>query len=150
MKTLVIFDSQWGNTEKIARAMAGALTGEVLVKSAATASAADLQKIDLLLIGSATQGGRFLKPTQALLEGVKESDIKGLNTASYDTRLTGNFVKIFGWAAKKIADVLKKKGAAVIAEPEGFFVKGKEGPIMDGELERAAEWAKKVQASVSK
>jgi flavodoxin I len=48
------------------------------------------------------------------------------------------------YAAGKIADSLKKKGATLMASPEGFFVKGKEGPLKEGELERAAGWAKGI------
>jgi hypothetical protein len=34
-----------------------------------------------------------------------------------------------------------------VANPEGFFVKGTKGPLKDGEQERAASWAKGVQAA---
>jgi len=48
----------------------------------------------------------------------------------------------FGYAAKPIADILVKKGGELFAPPEGFFVKGREGPLKDGELQRAAIWAR--------
>jgi len=54
------------------------------------------------------------------------------------------WVGIFGYAAGKIADSLKRKGATLVASPEAFFVKGKEGSLKDGELERAASWAKEI------
>jgi flavodoxin I len=57
------------------------------------------------------------------------------------------FVRLSGdsaYAAKHIADRLKKKGSQLIVPPEGFFVEGMEGPLVQGELERAADWAKHI------
>jgi len=51
-------------------------------------------------------------------------------------------VGLFGYAAKPIADKLAKKGGTLIAQPEGFFVNGSEGPLKDNELERASTWVK--------
>jgi flavodoxin len=52
-----------------------------------------------------------------------------------------------GYAAKPIADKLKKKGGKLVLPPEGFFVQGSEGPLKEGEVERAAEWAKQLLAA---
>ena len=49
-------------------------------------------------------------------------------------------MKLFGYAAKPIADRLKKKGGELTIPPEGVYVKGTEGPLKEGELERAADW----------
>jgi flavodoxin I len=144
MRTLVIYDSMFGNTEKIGQAIAAAITGEVLVKSAATAQTCDVDKIDLLVIGSATQGGRALKPTQALLDSLSHTDKKPLKSAVFDTRIKSNFAKLFGYAADKIAAVLTKQGVKVLLKHEGFIVKSPKGPLAEGELERAAAWAKQV------
>jgi len=65
--------------------------------------------------------------------------------AAFDTRLTTRLVGIFGYAAARIANSLKRNGGTLIASPEGFFVKGKEGPLKEGELERAARWAKEIE-----
>ena len=76
--------------------------------------------------------------------------------AAFDTRLTqGNidatpvlpfFVKLFGYAAEPIAKELQKKGGVLVLPPEGFYVEGTEGPLVQGELERAATWAGKLFA----
>jgi hypothetical protein len=47
-----------------------------------------------------------------------------------------------GYAANTIAKTLEKKGGQLAAPPEGFFVTGEQGPLKDGELEHAADWAK--------
>ncbi len=46
-----------------------------------------------------------------------------------------------GSAAQRIAKQLRKVGVEPIVAPESFFVKGKQGPQVDGEIQRAAQWA---------
>jgi flavodoxin I len=70
--------------------------------------------------------------------------IKGVKVAAFDTRFSTRLVGVFGYAAGRIAGGLKRKGAILAAPPEGFFVKNTEGPLKEGELERAAGWAKEV------
>jgi flavodoxin I len=144
MKILIIYDSVYGNTEQIAQAIAAALntSGEVKILSATELNNPVLKTIDLLIIGAPTQGGRPTPPIQDFLDKVYRQDIKQAGIAAFDTRLTAKWVKIFGYAAEKIADNLKHKGGNLIAGPEGFFVKGGKGPLKEGEMERAATWAK--------
>ena len=77
-----------------------------------------------------------------------------MKTAAFDTRMSAHdvnvriytaFVRVFDYAASSIANKMKKKGARLIAEPEGFLVKDSEGPLKDGELKRAAEWTGKIR-----
>jgi hypothetical protein len=53
-------------------------------------------------------------------------------------------VKTGGYAAKRIADRLKRAGGNLIAPPEGFYVEDTQGPLKAGELERAAAWARSL------
>lgn len=53
-------------------------------------------------------------------------------------------MKVGGYAAGRIAETLKKKGGNLVMPPEGFFVKGKEGPLKEGELERTANWGEVI------
>ena len=147
MKTLSVYDSVYGNTEKIAQAIGGAITGEVKVLRIGEVNPPELKTLDLLIVGSPTQGGRPTPAIQDFLNKVSESAIKGINIAAFDTRFSTRFMGIFGYAAGRIADSLKKKGGTLILSPEGFFVKGKEGPLKEGELERAATWAKEIVKS---
>jgi hypothetical protein len=55
-----------------------------------------------------------------------------------------NLVNVFGYAAKPISDRLEKKGGELAVPPEGFYVDGTEGPLTEGELERAADWARQI------
>ena len=148
MKTLVVYDSVYGNTEQIARAIGGAITGDVKVLHVGEANPSELEGIDLLVIGAPTQAGRPSPAMQGFLKKVSEPDIKGINVAAFDTRISAKWVGIFGYAAGKIAKNLKGKGGTLILPPEPFFVEGTEGPLKEGELERAASWAQELVKSV--
>jgi len=145
MKVLIVYDSVYGNTERIAKAVGDAIAGEVKVLRVGEVHSSELKTFDLLIVSSPTQGGR---PTLVIQEFLKtlEPVVKGINVAAFDTRLSTRLVGIFGYAAVRIADSLKRNGGILIAPPEGFFVRGKEGPLKEGELERAARWAKEIEA----
>jgi len=142
MKAFIVYDSVYGNTEKIARAVAEAITpsGEVKVLGVGKANPSELASIDLLIVGSPTHAGRPTPAVQDLLNKVPK--LQGINVAAFDTRITTKLVRVFGYAAGRIANNLKRKGGTLIASPVGFFVTGNKGPLKEGELERAAGWAK--------
>jgi flavodoxin len=144
VKALIVYDSTYGNTEKIAKAIGAALTGDVKVLRAGEVNPAELNAFDLLVIGSPTYGGRPMPSVAELLNKIPESAIKGKNIAAFDTRIPTKLAKIFGYAADRIAKNLKEKGGNLVVPGEGFFVNGKEGPLKEGELERAASWAKEL------
>jgi len=141
MKTLVIYDSTYGNTEKIAQAIGQAIAAEV--HRVGQVSPSDLKAFDFVIIGSPTLGGRPTEAIQALLKAAGPA-LQGVNAAAFDTRLTSKWVRIFSYAAPRMATSLKEMGATLLGSPEGFFVRGKEGPLQEGESERAAGWAKEI------
>jgi flavodoxin len=144
MKVLVVFDSMYGNTEKIARAIGGAISGDVKVVRVDEVNPAELNSLDLLIIGSPTQGGRATQPIQDFIAKLPDTAIKGKKVAAFDTRMTTKLVGLFGYAAGEIGDTLKKKGGQFVLPPEAFFVTGSKGPLKEVELERAAEWGKEL------
>ena len=144
MKALIVYDSMHGNTEKIAEAIGGAMAGEARVVRVSEVNSAELKAIDLLIVGSPTQGGRATPAIRDFLNKISGPAMKGVNVAAFDTRVSTKVVAIFGYAAGRIAGSLKRKGGTLVAPPQGFFVKGTEGPLKDGELERAAGWAKEI------
>ncbi len=146
MKTLIVYDSAYGNTAKIAEAIGNNITGEVKIVRPGEVNLAELKTLDLLIVGSPTQGGRPTQAMQDLLDKISESILKGINVAAFDTRYSTRLVSIFGYAADRIANDLESNGGFLIVPPEGFFVKGKQGPLKAGELERAASWASGMQS----
>jgi flavodoxin len=153
MKTLIIYDSVFGNTEKIALAMGKALDdeNEVDVLNVKDITPEHLRNLKLLVVGSPTRGFRATPDITSFLSGLSTNSLIDINVAGFDTRLTLSAIKsrVFryivnkgGYAAKIIAEQLVKKGGNLIHPPEGFFVSGEEGPLESGENERAAEWIK--------
>ena len=157
MKVVVIYDSVFGNTEKVAQAIADALrpAGDVVISRVGDANPEQLQGAGLVIIGSPTRAFRPTGPIQKFLESIPKDALKGAKAAAFDTRADLNdikgvlkfMVKTGGWAAPRIAQSLQRKGSEMAAAPEGFIVKGQEGPPADGEIERAAAWAKTLAAA---
>lgn len=153
MKAIVIYDSQFGNTEKIAQAIRDALsdTAETRLMRASSVAPRDLMAADLLVVGSPTQRFHATEPVDRFLKG---TSLRGMRAAAFDTRFDMDdvdsralrlAVKVAGdsaYAAPRIAAVLEKAGATMVVAPEGFIVTDTEGPLREGELERAAEWAR--------
>jgi len=144
MKTLVIYDSLHGNTKKIAQAIGDALAGETKVLHAGEANPADLKNHDLVFVGAPTHGGRPSPPMKEFLDKIPANGLEGVKVAAFDTRIPKRWVRIFGFAAGRIAKSLQGQGGTLIGSPEGFFVEGTEGPLREGELERAAAWAREI------
>jgi flavodoxin len=158
MKCILIYDSQYGNTEKIAQAIRDALAeqAEVTLIRVADFKPEMLAGVELLVVGSPTQG---FKPTAAIkdfLKAIPAGQLKGMRVVAFDTRFTQKnidktpvlpvFVKMFGYAADPIAKALHKGGGQLVVPPEGFYVVDTEGPLVGGELDRAAVWARKLSA----
>lgn len=150
MKSLVIFDSMYGNTSQVAHAIGGVLGSQVIPIE--EAHEFQLDNVDLLIVGCPTQGG---KPTVALehfLEGLPATKLASLPVAVFDTRFAINehglglklLMKTIGFAAPRLGKILTDKGAALISAPQGFIVKEKSGPLKSGELARARSWAQKL------
>lgn len=158
MKTLVLYDSVFGNTEKVARAIAASLGahGSVEILRPEQVAPEQLVEVDLLVVGSPTRGFRPTEAMMGLLGRIRAKALSGVKVAAFDTRFKADeldsagvrfIVKTGGYAAKRIADRLKKAGGSLIAPPEGFYVEDTEGPLKAGELERAAGWAESLVAA---
>jgi hypothetical protein len=72
-----------------------------------------------------------------LLDRLPEVD--GTPAACFDTRFDKSRI-LTGSAAKTMARKLGRRGYRIVAEPESFFVLDTEGPLKEGELDRARRW----------
>ena len=158
MKALIVFDSVFGNTEKIARSIGAAIAekGETSVVGVNQATPEQVEGIDLLVVGSPTRAFRPTPATGTFITSLPADCLAGVGVAAFDTRISVEdtnsgflrfMINLFGYAAKPIADKLVKKGGKLIVPPEGFWVGDSQGPLKDGELERAALWAAKLMES---
>jgi flavodoxin len=155
MKVLIVYDSYFGNTERIARAIGESLGPEADVEMLRVGDVKpeQLAGLGLLIVGSPTRAFRPTPAVAGFLKKIPKDGLKGVKVAAFDTGLAMDdigspvlrlLVKLFGYAAKPISDRLKRKGGAATVPPEGFFVTGTKGPLREGELERSAEWAKRI------
>jgi flavodoxin len=145
MPKLVIYDSQFGNTQKVAETIAKTLKcRSVKVSEFET----DLLKdLSLLVVGCPIQGWRPTQSISDFLKNLPPDSLHNVNVAAFDTR-----IKIFfsGSASDKINDALENLGGNPVVTPENFIVKGKEGPLLEGELDKARLWAQKILANLNK
>jgi flavodoxin I len=148
MKALVIYDSMYGNTEQLAKEIGVALGAGAKVVKVKDAKVEDVASSHLVIIGSPTQGGKQTMAIKAFVDDLPVDALKDKRFAAFDTRFKNIMAKIFGYAAPRIESAIRDKGGNTTAQPQGFFVKGTKGPLLDGELERAANWAKAIAAGV--
>lgn len=143
MNSIVVYDSQYGNTERIARTITETLRAFGLARAIRVDLAHQLsfEGVDLLIVGSPTQGFRPTVAMQSFLGHLSDQLSGDLAVACFDTRFHGLLWK--NSAAPRMAKQLRALGADLLAAPESFFVQSmkKEGPLLDGEEERATTWA---------
>jgi flavodoxin len=149
MNTVVVYDSRYGNTERIARTIADALraSGTAQAVHIDPSHPVRLQGVEMLIVGCPTQGWRPTRATQSFLAGLSPAQLRGVAVACFDTR----FHKarwLTGSAAAVMARQFGRMGVTLLAPTESFFVQATEGPLESGELERAATWARMLASEV--
>jgi flavorubredoxin len=131
-KALVVFDSIFGNTEKVGRALAAGLESEGVAVGVVKVDAVkfdELREVDLLCVGSPVHGWNVSKPMKEFLERL--SSLKGLSgkkAFAFDTKMKS---RLAGSAAGKIERRLKDLGFTIARHGESVVVKGREGPLED-------------------
>jgi flavodoxin len=146
-QTLVVYDSNFGNTRHVAEVIAEKINCRSVSVNAIQLS--DLNEKRLLILGSPTLGGQPTAPLQTFIKKIPAAALSGLEVTAFDTRLEETsqnlalrlLMKTIGYAAPKLISGLSSRGAHIAASPIGFIVTGKQGPLLAGELDRAAAWA---------
>jgi flavodoxin len=143
-KALVVYDSQLGNTEKVARAIAAALGPEENVRAVKVdaVAAEDWKDLDVIVVGGPVHAWRPSRPMQAFLKSLEPNALSGVQAAAFDTRFGS---RLAGAAADNIEKALRKQGCTIVAPATSFIVLGGEGPLAEGELDKAVAWAKLIR-----
>jgi hypothetical protein len=166
VKAVVVYESFWGNTAAIARAIAEGLGSEVRALSTSEASGKAMADADLIVAGAPVLG--FQLPTDGMRESIAKNpggaprapDISHPSMRSWLAALPaghGRFATFEtglrwspGGATSAIARGLETAGYRQVVKGQRFVVKGKFGPLRDGELEKARQWGVELaQAAVS-
>lgn len=151
MKTLIIYDSVFGNTKIIAEAIARGFGEDATVVHVSLAKT-DFSDVGLVIVGSPTRAFRPTPVITSFLKSIPAGKLDGIRIAAFDTRVdvkTVNnkfltfMVKISGYAVEKIEKLLVGKGG-VSAGTSWYCVSASEGPLLNGELERAEHWASEL------
>lgn len=163
MKTLIVFESMFGNTEAFARDLAEGLAssgGQVSVADVRQVRPDDLRNCDLLVVGAPTHAFSLSRPgtrEDAVRQGAAPSRaelgvrewLAGLTdlladghrpaVAVFDTRVE-KVRRLPGSAARRAAKVLTGLGFTLVDRPTSFFVIDVKGPAATGERSRARTW----------
>lgn len=159
MAALVVFDTVYGNTAEVARAIGDELgaSREVRLMPVNEVRSTDLMGAELLVIGSPTRGFRPTPAMQEFIGSVTSEQLHNVPTAVFDTRLDPDQVspaplkwamKVGGFAGDVLRSKLAQKGARSASDVGGFFVDTAAGPLRVGEIERARGWARQIAAAV--
>jgi hypothetical protein len=163
MKALVVFESMFGNTERVAQAVAEGLRASmsVDVTDVIKAPAEPPADISLVVVGGPTEAFSMSR-TKTRADAVRQGGrpgreefgirewIEGLpprrssaKLATFDTKI-GRMRRLAGSAAKGAAKAGRHHGFDLALPPENFFVRDIAGPLVDGELDRARAWGQRL------
>jgi hypothetical protein len=161
-KALVVYESFFGNTESIARAIASGLRlGDVAATALDVVDAGhiDLDDYQLLVVGGPTHAFALSRPrtrdeavarggeTRYSVRGLREwlSDIpvgRGISlAAAFDTRVS-RVRHLPASAARSAAHLLRQRRFTLVSRPTGFVVQDVEGPLEPRQMERAIAWGR--------
>ena len=160
MKAIVVYESLWGNTAAIARAIAEGLGPDAKALSTAAATPDVLAGADLIVAGSPLFAFRL--PTDDVRETIRKKaasfaappDLSHPSlrawletvpagqgrSAAFETRMWFSP----GGATGAILKGLKKTGYAPLARGKRFRVTGMTGPLKSGEIDRARAWGARL------
>jgi flavodoxin len=155
MHSLVVYYSKYGNTRRVAEAIAAILAaaGDARAASLDSLNARELAGIDLLVLGSPTHYQNVPKEVRAALEALPDKCLAGKKVAVFDTsmKMWGPIMRLT--AAHRLVRRLRRLGGKTVAKAETFLVVQNEVPeqgevdlLAEGELERAGEWAASILA----
>lgn len=163
MRALIVYESMFGNTEKIARAVAGGLAETAEVTLADVRDRPAPRGADLLVLGAPTHAWSLSRPASradaarqgriregAAATGLREfledsPALMGICAAAFTTGL-GNPVS--GSAARAASRRLRRLGSELVAAPRTFRVVSATGPLLDGEVEKATNWARHLAGAM--
>ncbi len=156
MKAIVVYESLWGNTAAVARAIAEGLGSDAQAFPTSAVTAEVLTGIDLIVAGAPVLG--FSLPSEGMRENIRKNpqhannppDFSSISMRSWLDKLpkgrgrSAAFETRIWWSpggsTAMITRELEKAGYPPVVKRERFIVKGTYGPLKEGELERARAW----------
>jgi len=135
-KAIVIYHTQFGNTEKIAKALALGMGEQRIKVDCISVEKVEIDKLteyDIMAIGSPTHIRTLSKSMKAFLEKLESVDIKGKKAFAFDTKMQSWWA---GSAGKGIEKKLKRIEMNIVKSYSSAIVTGREGPLQEGMEEK--------------
>ncbi|MFC4529652.1 flavodoxin family protein [Sphaerisporangium dianthi] len=166
MYALVVYESMFGNTRQIAKAVAEGLSSIMRVDVVEVGAAPTTvgEDVDLLVVGGPTHAFGMSKPGTRVAAaeqaaepvisqgiGLREwldsakVDAPALTAAAFDTHIRSHLVP--GSAARGAEKRLRRLGVRFASPATSFYVMGSPGPLMVGEPDRARQWGERLAAT---
>lgn len=152
MKTLIVYFSKFGNTKRLAEAIAETMkpAGEARAIDIDKLAPSDLESANLVVMGSPTHAFSIPQAVLAALDALPLSILSAKSVAAFDTTVKRWPFRSLR-ASPKLLGRLTRLGGAPIAKPETFYVHmknpektGDPNLLHDGELDRARQWAARL------
>jgi menaquinone-dependent protoporphyrinogen IX oxidase len=149
MNVEVVYHSKWGNCERVAGAIARALSeaGQD-VKVSPVDSAGDMATADLLVLGSPTRAGKCSGPVKKFIKRNLTAEWNGKLFAAFGTGMQDRGDKVEPKSADDIYNRLESAGLKPIAPAYKAWVLGWKGPLAEGEAERAFKFGRDLAAAL--
>jgi hypothetical protein len=161
LHALVVYESMFGNTEKVAHAVAEGLRLDgviVDVQEVTAAPTGALPDVDLLVVGAPTHAFSLSRPStraDAVRQGAPAtrqglglrewlSSAAGrpdLGIAVFDTRVS-KVRRLPLAAGPRAARIAHQRGFMLLSKPVAFVVEDVKGPLSAQEVERATQWGR--------
>ena len=165
MQALVVYESMFGNTERIARAVAEGLSATFDVTVTDVSGMPSASGVDLIVVGGPTHAFGLSRPASreqakqqgTVRPGAAEAGLReyldcsptltGVPAAAFDTKVNKPFLP--GSAAHRAQRHLRRLGCRIVQPARSFLVTGTTGPLVEGEEKRARDWGIAVATAAS-
>ena len=154
MKYIVLYDSVFGNTKRVAEEIQTSLGDQADLFQ--VNDSFDLSGYDMVIIGSPTRAFRPTPNTLKLVRTFSKHSVPRL--AVFDTRMDiekvdskflKRMAKWFGYSNDSIEKVAKKKGIDVVVGSGEFYVTDTEGPLAEGTSIEIGKWVQQIKGALT-
>jgi hypothetical protein len=166
MDRWIVYESMFGNTRAIAEAIASGMGERVAIMSVDDAPAVVPPSVGLVVAGGPTHALGMSRATtreEALTKGATapRGPRTGLREwletvkmepttkfATFDTKIA-KMRHLPGSAARAAARAMSRGGHRTIVKPTSFYVRDIDGPLLDGEIDRANHWGSDLDSAAA-
>ena len=153
MKGILVYDTSYGNTKKVAETIAESLKEsglEVDLFSLKDVGKFNSKDYGFIVLGSPTRFGTMSFAMRSFVGRLKSEEWANKPFASFDTENPENEAKKQSSAGEKIVEKLKEKGMKQQLPVLKSLVHDQKGPLLDGEVDKAKNWAKQLTTELKK